>query len=458
MKSMNRKTLALLCGILMLIGSAFAESGKVSTENGGSLNMRKEPDQKSKIVTKVKNGSLLNVLELSDGLPEGWLHVAYGGKEGFVQSQFVKMISSAIGQEIYSNGNTLYLRESPDENAAIVGMLNAQQGMSLEEVDDHWALVSNKSVKGYVRIEQIDNLNDHPVAAATQKWEEGVLQKETNLYKEPDKNAEIISTQNKGIGVAISQYNSRWCLVQILDSQIIGFVPAASIKLTPMEKNTDKIDDSKFTVSASGAKKTAEKALKQFSGFNASHYTCRQETMYSCDGIVGPLYRFIYLNKQGQMIYAAYIHCYTGEVLYKGDYSSFVYDKNIADIKTAPPPAPTPEPIPAYDENGNLLTEINLAEPAPTPEHMEGTPMSEQEARSIADRFLSAKYPRFSEMSFSKVTCRYDDTPSNLNRTPVYVFYYFCSVDEEDVVQYGCGVHAILGEIEGYSGPGEGQG
>ena len=446
------RLLAFLFSILLLLATTVsAEPGKISTDNGGTLNMRKAPDAKAKIVTRIKNGSIVDILESSADIPEGWLHISYGGKEGYVLRQYVKVVSSAIGQEIYSNGNTLYLRESPDEDAAIVGMLNAQQRMSLEEIDEHWALVSNKSVKGYVRIEQIDNLNDQPVAAATQKWEEGVLQKETNLYKSPDKSSEIVSTQYKGTGVAISQYNNKWCLVQVLDENIIGFAPISVLTLTPQEKNTTKVDDSKFTVSASGAKKTAEKALKQYPGFKASNYTCLQETMYSCDGIIGPLYRFLYNNKKGQTIYAAYIHCYTGEVLYKGDYSGFLYDKDVADIRTSPTPAPTPEPIPAYDDDGNLLTEINMA-PASTPEHMEGTPMSQEEAQIIAERYLSARYPRFTELEYSKMTCHYVDSDI-YSRTPYYSFDYFVSIEGTDVLQYSIQVHAIYGDIEGCSGP-----
>ena len=462
MKSHIRLFAFLFTALLFLATAVFAEPGKISTENSGTLNMRKAPDAKAKIVTKIKNGSIVDILESSADIPEGWLQISYDGKEGYVLSQFVKVISSAIGQEIYSNGNTLYLRESPDENAAIVGMLNAQQKMSLEEIDEHWALVSSNSVKGYVRIEQIDNLNDQPVAAATQKWEEGVLQKETNLYKSPDKNSEIVSTQYKGIGVAISQYNKTWCLVQVLDENIIGFAPISVLTLTPQEKNTTKVDDTKFTISASGAKKIAEKTLKQYPGFKASNYTCLQETMYSCDGIIGPLYRFIYVNKKGQTIYAAYIHCYTGEVLYKGDYSGFAYDKDIADIKIAPKPSPTHEPIPAYDEDGNILTEINLAPMPENAEHVDGTPMSEADAKAIADRFLSAKYPRFSEMHFDKVTFQLVDTPELTRRTPYYNIGYFITVTDdgwiEDLVQYAISIHAIDGEVQTWSGPGEGAG
>lgn len=462
MKKRTVFILLVLCLIAFVASAALAEYGKIVTENGGTVNMRKSPDTRARIVTKVKNGSIVDILDEAEGDPEGWYHITYGGNEGYVQKQFVKVASEAIGREIYSNGNTLYLREAPDENAAIVGMINAQQSMSIEQTDEHWALVSGSNVKGYVRLEQIDNLNDKPVTAATEKWEEGILQKETKLYKEPDTKSEVLSAWPKGTGVMISVYSRKWCLVQVMDEGAVGFAPISSVSLEPLPKETDKIDDSKFTVSASGARKTAEKALKQYAGFNASRYTCRQETMYTCDGIAGPMYRFTYVNKKGQTIYAAYVHCYTGELLYKGDYSGFYNEKEASDIKTAPPVAPTPEPVPAYDEDGNLLTEINLAPQPENAEHAEGIPIGEAAARDIADRFLRSKYPRFSEMEFTRVSCRYFDTPEMTRRTPYYQFDYFVTVTDEGWVseefQYGICIHAIYGDVESYGGPGDGNG
>ena len=106
---------------------------------------------------------------------------------------------------------------------------------------------------------------------------------------------------------------------------------------------------------------------------------------------------------------------------------------------------------------------VNTLAPIPeNAEHVDGTPMSEAEAKAIADRFLSAKYPRFSEMHFDKVTIHLVDTPELTRRTPYYNIGYFITVTDdgwvEDLVQYGISIHAIDGEIQTWSGPGEGAG
>ncbi|MBR1710066.1 MAG: SH3 domain-containing protein [Clostridia bacterium] len=438
--------------IIGLLHVGCAEQGKIDT-GGGTLNMRKTPEDKSKIVTRIKNGSNVEIIEHSNG----WYHITYNGEEGYVKEEYVKLLSEAIGKEIYSNGDTLYLRESPDETASIVGMLNSQQAMKLEEINEKWVLVSTDSTKGYVQVLQIDNLSETPVKAATQKWEEGILQKETKLYKEPDSKSEVVSTWPKGTGVTVSTYDKKWCLVQVSDENAFGFALSSSISLSALPKVTDLVDDSTFTITASKAKKIAENALKQYSGFKASNYTCKQETMLSCDGIAGPLYRFAYMNKKDQVIYAAYVHCVTGEVLYKGDYSGFKYDQDIADLKTAPP-STTQEP--GYVRiGGQVVWDSDVTTSTPIP----GDDIGQSAARSIADRYLRAHYPRFSEMTFSKVTADYyADDPMVVGGfiEPYYIFSYYVADDlsYDDQLAYCIIINAFSGDIKSVSGPGEGAG
>ena len=333
--NIKRVFLALLLIVLTFsLLHALAEPGTVVT-SGGRLNMRQSPDDKARIVTKIKNGKTVEVLDLADG----WYHITYEGYEGYVKEQYIKLLSAAIGQEIYSNGMTLYLRESMDATSRIVGMVNSQQTMKVEQIDDGWILVASGVVKGYVRTEEIDQLNEEPAAVATQKWTEGILQKETTLYRDPDKNSEVLSTWPKGQGVSVCPYNKDWSLIQIQDENICGFARKASVSLSPLptvQPDKQVVDESQY-ISSSKAKSIAEKALKKYSGFNAKTLVCSQDTALSTDGIRGPMFRFNYTNKQGQYVYAAYVHAYTGEVLYTGDFTGFASQHDISDLRTSPP-------------------------------------------------------------------------------------------------------------------------
>ena len=452
MRSPRKQTLValllltiLMCGLLL---NSFAENGKITSENGGKVNIRKAPEEKARIVTRIRNGETVEVLE-HDG---NWYHVRFKGKEGYIKEQFVILLSTMIGKDIYSNGGTLYLREKPDEQSAIVGMINSQQSMKIEQIDKEWTLVSANNTRGYVKTGEIDNLNDSPVQAATQIWREGILEKEIKLYRDADTDSEVVSTWPKGTGVLVSSYNKKWCFVQIADENIVGFTLSSSVKLASLPKVTDKVNDAEYKVTASGARKIAEKALKQYSGFKASSFICEQETMYSCDGIQGPLYRFVYKNKSGQVIYAAYVHCVTGELLYKGDYSSFQYDQDIADLRTA---APTTAPRMGYVKiKGDVVWDPDVVTSTPIP----GNDIGESSARSIADRYLRAHYPRFSEMNFERVEVRHITDDPLIEGGFIAPYYLLGFYVEDDQLMYGIEIDAYSGEIKSCSGPGEGAG
>ena len=450
MIKMKRYMIGMIVACILLPAVCFGETGKVVT-GGGKLNVRKGPDLSAKLVTTIRNGSIVEVLETVDG----WCHIICQGKEGYVQEKFIRLVSEAVGKEIYSNGDTVYLRESMENDSRIIGMINSQQSMTVEQVSGEWALVSAKGIKGYVPVEEIDDVNDEPAAAASRKWEEGILQAETKLYKEPDKKSEVLSTWPKGQSVYVSPYNRDWSLIQIADEGVVGFARKASVKLSPMPRETQHMDESKY-ISADKARSIAEKALGKYSGFSAKSLICSRETALSADGIRGPMYLFNYSNKQGQYVYAAYVHAYTGEVLYTGDYSGYAEKHAASDLKTAAP-ATTQAPQWWYDENGNVVWDK-------TPEPPTGTDIGQSAARTIADRYLTSRYPSFSQLSFSRVNCRHatDPTDSAGFQVPYYQFDYFVNDGSADSASeqlaFGIIINAYTEEIEYSCGASYGEG
>ncbi len=349
MKKVSSLTLILLLLTATLI--AFAEQGTVVT-SGGRLNMRKRTDVKSGIVTKIKNGKVVEVLDYVDG----WFHIRFEGHEGYVKEQFIKLLSEAVGKEIYSNGETLYVHESMTVDSRIVGIINAQQSMTVETIDSEWTCISSGKIKGYVRTDEIDYLSEEPVSSVSKSWVEGILQSQITLYRDPDKKSEVLSTWPEGNGVSVCSYNKDWSIVQILNEDACGYARKTSIRLSPLptiESDKQPVDESQY-IFAGKAKAIAEKALKQYPGFNAKKLTCKQDTALSTDGIRGPMFRFTYSNNQGQYVYAAYVHAYTGKLLYSGDYSSYIEQQDISELRTSPPKA-TEEPQWWYDEEGHIM-------------------------------------------------------------------------------------------------------
>ena len=316
------------------------------------------------------------------------------------------------------------------------------------------SLVSCDDISGYVQTDSIDQLNGEPIAAASNTWEAGVLQSKTVLYKQPNKKSKL-GTYQRGQLVYISKYDKNWSLIWIADEGVYGFAQKPSVKLSPataeeeIQPGDNKPFDEDQYISSGSAKSIAEKALKKYSGFNSGKLNCTQDIVLSSNGIKGPMYRFYYFNKKDEYLYAAYVQAYTGDVLYTGDYSGFVYGKGASDLKTA---APTAEPVFEYDESGNLITPVPQA----------GTDIGQSAARSIADRYLASRYPQFSSMSFSRVQCQhFTEYYENSFQTPNYQFdYYVRNESGSEYMTFEIIIHAYTKEILYCcsNGPGEGNG
>ena len=435
--------------LVMIQMVAVAEPGVVDTR-GGKLNMRKSPQDGARIITKISNGAGVEILEHLDG----WYRISFRDKEGYVKEQYIRSLADAVGKEIYSNGATVYVYEAMSKESGIVGMINSQQAMKVEQLTAEWALVSCDDISGYVQTDSIDQLNGEPIAAASNTWEAGVLQSKTVLYKQPNKKSKL-GTYQRGQLVYISKYDKNWSLIWIADEGVYGFAQKPSVKLSPatdeeeIQPGENKPFDEDQYISSGSAKSIAEKALKKYSGFNSGKLNCTQDIVLSSNGIKGPMYRFYYFNKKDEYLYAAYVQAYTGDVLYTGDYSGFVYGKGASDLKTA---APTAEPVYEYDESGNLITPVPQA----------GTDIGQSAARSIADRYLASRYPQFSSMSFSRVQCQhFTEYYENSFQTPNYQFdYYVRNESGSEYMTFEIIIHAYTKEILYCcsDGPGEGNG
>ena len=60
--------------------------GYVNT-NSGKLNMREQPSTKSDIIKQIDKGEQVTIL---GGPTDGWYHIAYGNKEGYVSATYIK--------------------------------------------------------------------------------------------------------------------------------------------------------------------------------------------------------------------------------------------------------------------------------------------------------------------------------------------------------------------------------
>ncbi len=134
----GRILLVLLTLLVLLACGAAAESARVSTPGGG-VKMRKKASTKGSLVTTVPNHALVEVEEAG----EEWSLVRYKNRSGYVKSEFLLLPRDLPGKTVYPDGQTLLIREAPEEDAALAGVLNSQASVTVLEVENGWALVRN---------------------------------------------------------------------------------------------------------------------------------------------------------------------------------------------------------------------------------------------------------------------------------------------------------------------------
>ena len=63
----------------------------VKTQNGGTLNMRRDASTSSPVLAQIKNGTKLEVEKINDN----WFKVTFNNKTGYVMSKFLVEATSA---------------------------------------------------------------------------------------------------------------------------------------------------------------------------------------------------------------------------------------------------------------------------------------------------------------------------------------------------------------------------
>ena len=93
--------LALTLAMFLVFGLAAAtfaladEVGTGSITNGGT-NFREGPGKKDHSIMKLDRGTVVTLTSIPDGIGEDfWYGVSYAGKNGYVNSEFIRVISGA---------------------------------------------------------------------------------------------------------------------------------------------------------------------------------------------------------------------------------------------------------------------------------------------------------------------------------------------------------------------------
>ena len=194
----------------------------VRTNTGIGLNLREEPDTNGTIITSVKNGG--EVVVLQKGI--NWSRVSVGTHEGFMATQYLHFGNAptqqpAEGKIALVNNprdtQVLNLREQASLDAKVLSYYRNGAKVTILKAGTTWHKVQTQDGKiGYMMAKYLKITND---TAAVQPFQAKVINVNggsyVNFRKGASLSASIIDRIDVGTSVTVTEHGTDWCKVTI---------------------------------------------------------------------------------------------------------------------------------------------------------------------------------------------------------------------------------------------------
>lgn len=201
-------------------------SATVRTNTGIGLNLRESPSLSGKIITSVKNGSTVTVLQRG----ASWSRVKSGNTEAFAATQYLSFGASSpstpstkpqSGKVAVVNNpganQVLNLRAEASLNARVLGYYHNGVKVTILSAGTTWHQVQVEDGKiGYMMAKYLKETSD---TATVQPYEATLFNanggKIVNFRSGPSLSAKIIKTLPVGTKVKVVEYGRDWCKVEV---------------------------------------------------------------------------------------------------------------------------------------------------------------------------------------------------------------------------------------------------
>jgi len=308
------KWLTVVMVLLSFLGAAClaaADEARVVTPKG-PLNMRKEQDEKSKLLESVPNKTLVEVEEAG----ETWSKITYKKKTGYVKTEYLKLPQNMVGKAVYPDEGTLLLRRDASLESEIVYPVGFGTAVTVERVEGEWAYVRADDRPGYVETRLLSYQYDAPQGEPEWTAQSAAAAQKCEIRLTGDPASRVIAALEIGDRATVTLIEKDACLV--MSEKGCGFAPKAALALLGPE---DDAQAGEGVISRTEAVKNAEAALKKkFKGFSKVRLygvasLIRQENVacYSCG----------FYTDQDQYLFCAVLDAQTGDALFLGDYTGF---------------------------------------------------------------------------------------------------------------------------------------
>ncbi len=200
-----------------------AQSATVHTNSGIGLNLREEPGMEGGIITSVRNGGEVTVLQKG----KEWSRVSVDGEEGFMATRYLRFDESgkpATGMQAVVNNpkdtQVLNLRKEASLNARVLDYYRNGVEVTILKAGDTWHKVQVEDGKvGYMMAKFLKLTGEEGEMAPFQARAVNVNGGSyVNLRRAANLSAKIIDRVDVGSSVTVIEHGTDWCKV-IADGQ-----------------------------------------------------------------------------------------------------------------------------------------------------------------------------------------------------------------------------------------------
>lgn len=120
-----------------------------------TVNVRASDSERAEKVGKVSGGTEVQIVEQQ---LNGWTHIIYEGKDGYIKSEFLSVAEVADASQVIGQvtaTTNINVRQSPSQDAAKLGVLTGGDTADLLERADGWCKIIYSGQVGYVKEEYV---------------------------------------------------------------------------------------------------------------------------------------------------------------------------------------------------------------------------------------------------------------------------------------------------------------
>ena len=201
---------------------ATEQTATVRTNTGIGLNLREEPGTDGAIITSVKNGATVTVLQKG----ADWCRVSVGGEEGFMSTKFLRFgsqssSSSTTGKKAVVNNpretQVLNLRQSASLDAKVLDYYRNGVEVTILKAGSTWHKVQVEDGKiGYMMAKFLKVTGE---TGTVQPFQAKVINVNggsyVNFRKAASLSAGVIDRVDVGASVTVIEHGTDWCKVVI---------------------------------------------------------------------------------------------------------------------------------------------------------------------------------------------------------------------------------------------------